>query len=323
MSRDATGFIGRLVDYLPGGASLWFTCRSLPDLPLARWKAVLLATELGEDDLAFTPEEVRGFCRDILAIDLDVPASELLHRASSGWVTGLIPLRESRPGQDLAEAAQVLRRAVSPRPHAYAPAPGGGAGPGAVTVTSLYQYMAAEILRGVHPELQRFLLQSAVLPFLSMDAWAAVAGTEATGDARSETGKVAGDTGRLMDEAVVRTPLVFRLGEGRYVYHPMLRAFLLDRLSETAGRSHVVMLYLRAGDFLASQGWRAEGLDCYARAEAWEHGRAFVRSGCINALEAWVGPLRRKILHGDPELLALLGAVRRAQGRSEEALALW
>ncbi|MDI6822988.1 MAG: hypothetical protein QME93_11025 [Bacillota bacterium] len=40
----ATGFIGRLVDYLPGGASLWFTCRSLPDLPLARWKAVLLAT---------------------------------------------------------------------------------------------------------------------------------------------------------------------------------------------------------------------------------------------------------------------------------------
>lgn len=327
----ATGFIGRLVDYLPGGASLWFTCRSLPDLPLARWKGVLLATELGEDDLAFTPEEVRGFCREILGIDLDVQASELLHRASSGWVTGLILLRESRPGQDLVEAAQALLRAVSPRPDPDAPATGGGVGPRAVTLTSLYQYMAAEILRGVRSDLQRFLLQSAVLPFLSMDACAAVAGTGMTEDARCGAGQVTADTGRLLEEAVLRTPLLFRLGEGRYVYHPMLRAFLLDRLSETAGRSHVAMLYRRAGDFLASQGWRAEALDCYVRAEAWEqvagllreHGRAFVRRGSINALETWLTPLPPELVGHDPELLNLLAAVRSEQGKRDEALALW
>lgn len=53
-----------------------------------------------------------------------------------------------------------------------------------------------------------------------------------------------------------------------------------------------------------------------------EHGRAFVRRGSINALETWLTPLPPELMGHDPELLNLVAAVRSAQGKGDEALAL-
>ncbi|MDI6894436.1 MAG: BTAD domain-containing putative transcriptional regulator [Bacillota bacterium] len=347
---ETAGLLSSLVEYLPGGTGLWLTCRTMPALPLPRWKARRLATELGEEDLALSPEEIRDFCREILNLELDEAAARLVHRATFGWVTGLVlfveslpsPRAASRPTRreaDLVRAARHLLQVLGARPGG---APSGEPGPSDArgALAALYQYLASEILQRLRPELQRFLMQSAVLPFLSVDGCAFL--SKAVGSAAGEKPVRPGEAGpghtepwedaaALLEEAVERVPMVFPLGEGRYTYHPMLRVFLVDKLREVAGNRRFQMLQRRAGDYLASRGWREEALDCYVQGRAWsrvarvlrEHGRTFVRSGSLHALESWLAPLPPEVLGREPELLNVLAAVRSAQGKGDAALALW
>ena len=319
--------VTRLADYLPAGATIWLSCRKTPNLPLRRWQALRLATRLDQTDLALTPAEVVVFCRKVLGIELDEAAAEIVYRACSGWIGGLILMSAAlrkRTQAALVDAAQRLLRRLSPREATSGRRPAPGAEPplgegAANPLHPLVEYVSSEVISRQPPELQRLVTYAAVLPFVT------------AGAAAELTGEPLAAVVGLMNKAADLMPLVIRLEHGRLAYHPMLRASLLERLVQLEGSLRLAQLRAVAGDYLAANGWPEEALDCliqgghFDRAVAILDGKVLPLAlhGRTATVGAWLDRLPWDLVAGRPALLAAIGVVRQAAGRLEEALMYW
>jgi LuxR family maltose regulon positive regulatory protein len=136
-----------LVERLPEHVSLVLAGRTLPPLPIARWIVRGEAEEFGPRELGFDAVEARALA---LASGQPVDAAEIdrLLTRTHGWAAGL---------------AMLLRAARH------------GAGAPDDTDAHLYDYLAAEVLEALPPDLQRFALDCSVLAELTPAACAAVA----------------------------------------------------------------------------------------------------------------------------------------------------
>ena len=166
--------------------------------------------ELGEEELAFSEEEAGALLAQAgLAVEPEGVWD--LHRRTEGWPTGLLLVAES-----------------------------GGALPEAGGDERLFEYLAQEVLALQPPEVQRFLLEAAVLERFTPDLAAAVTGRP---DARA-----------LVEGLVARHVFVSRLDARRewYRLHALFRALLRRRLA-AEDPARLRELHRRAAD-----AWRGD-----------------------------------------------------------------
>jgi|GEM_PF-3280926 len=334
-SEAICDFVSQLVEYLPAGATLWFTCRNLPQaIALPRLRSLRLAVEIGPDELSLTPSEVPGFCREVLGVELDPWARDLVYQATSGWIAGLILLGDwaAQSGQTLeAGASRVLSRigrggdgGDSRGPHVATSAMLRGAAqarlqPGG-PLQLVLDYIASEILVRQDVELTQLLSATAVLPFVSVDAAAGVTGL-------ADREEISRGLSRIAQEI----PLVSRLDHGRLSYHPMLRAALLDRIATHEGEAKLKQYHLAAGSYLRDHGWPEGAVDCFIQAGADEQAVALLRQwafpmaleGRVASVTGWLDALTPAVIEREPRLLAALGVARQVKGMLDEALSLW
>lgn len=194
--------------------------RTVPDLPLARWRARDEVAELRLEDLRFDEGEVAA----MLAASGVTPAiaSELTLR-TGGWAAG-------------------LRLLVSV---------GGGAGGGRATASNqrhVFEYLADEVLSTIDTELRDFLLRCSILPELTPRRCAYVARQPRAGSLLERVEREGLFVTRL--DAEERT---LRL-------HDLFRDFLEDRLQRDHADELPVLLCRAAEDepdLARAVGWLA------------------------------------------------------------------
>lgn len=192
--------MARLLDHLPPAMHLVLLTRTVPPLPLARLRARGRLWELHAADLNFGTKAATAFLNESMALDLAPEEVAALVARTEGWIAGLqlaaLALRRSADRQRFIASFSGEHRYI-------------------------WDYLAEEVFQRQDEQVQRFLLQTAVLTRLNADLCDAV--TE------RKDGRV-----RLMQLEQANLFLIPLDDERRwYRYHPLFSEFLRRRLEHT------------------------------------------------------------------------------------------
>ncbi|MGD2078975.1 MAG: BTAD domain-containing putative transcriptional regulator, partial [Chloroflexota bacterium] len=280
-------FIGRAPDYIAPIIS----GRHPLQLPgLVNWRVRGQVLEIGQEELAFTDEEIDDLFKEQYGLALTADQVALLARRSEGWAIAL-----QLVWQRLQNERGALTQALSQLSGS------GGA---------LFDYLAQEILAQQPEDIQEFLRTTAVLRQMT----AALCNCQ----------RSASDSEQILHHLVENELFVVDLGEGYVRYHRIFRDFLAHQSKD----SEIQLAHRKAAACYSHLGDEEEALYHLLAAEAYDDaaqvlvalGRDMVRAGRLDTLAGWIGALPPEILEAHPVLMTYLGDIARLHSHFEEAL---
>ena len=284
--------LDRLAGRAPATLHLILSTRYPLQLPtLVTWRVRGELLEIGQSELAFTPEETVALFRDRYDYALTESQVDLLMEQVEGWPIAL-PLvwQRLQSGDGLS-----LTRAL-----------------GQVSGASgnLFSYLAQEVLAQQPADVRRFLRATSVLREMTAAACDCL--------------RQAQNSDQLLRYLHEHGLFVVDVGDGHLRYHHLFRELLLHQLSPERRRA----LHRRAAVCARRQDQKEATVYHLLEAEAYEEaaalleqlGRKLVRTGRLDRLAQWLGSLPPDILQKHPPLLVYLGDVARLHSRFDEAL---
>lgn len=256
--------LGWLLAHAPPALRLLITSREDPPLPLARLRARGQLTELRGADLRFSAVEAAALITHLTGLSLsDAQAAALTARAE-GWAAGLqlasLALRETADIDGLIASLRGTHRL-------------------------LFDYLTDEVLLAQPPEIQQFLLQTAILDRLCGELCDAVLGIEK--GAHTDHSQFSLLNSQLALQRLERANLfLVPLDAERrwYRYHALFADLLRARLMATAGAT-VAALHRRAA------AWYAAAIPT--------HGTAMLAPAMHHALEGGDHELAADLIEAD------------------------
>lgn len=262
-------------EQLPDGGHLVVISRSGPPPALARLQANAKLGLVQESDIHFSPEETTELIHRRFPA-LDGERRRRIHENTRGWAAGIILMLEQGA---LNVAAGEL------------PADFGHDG--------VFDYFAGEIFDKSAKEVQEFLLKTALLPTLNVPLAVKLTGIASAGRILATLNRHHFFTERLDG-----------LGQ-RYQYHPLFRAFLLNRGRELFSAAALAALQSLAGQELEQVGQPEEAARLYCSAKNQSglvrtvlgHARELLLQGRNRTLQEWLACLPAATLEATPWLL--------------------
>ena len=264
------------LDHLPAGMRLILSTRQDPPLALPRLRARAQIVELRQADLQFTALETTSFLRGTMHLDLDQNDIAALQRRTEGWIAGL------------QLAALSLQNSADPSQQVHA-----------LTGSHRYilDYLIEEVFDRQPLDVQQFLLQTSILERLTAPLCDALTG-------RSD--------GHETLVALERSNLfVHSLDVSRqwYRYHRLFAELLRHRLQNERGDG-VAVLYQKASDWYAENGYPADAVRYAIEAKDWERAAELLlgitsellNRGEIATLVEWYQALPQTVLRSRPRL---------------------
>lgn len=288
-------------------AHLVIAGRNAPPLAaIARLRVEGRLLEIDEADLRFTPAET---CALLESQGMQVAEDDLrlLLERTEGWPAALQLVCKAVPRETPRDLAGVLERITSG--------------------SSLFDYLASQVLAGLPSAVRAFLLHTAPLAWLSPELCDALLKST--------------DASAVLDDLERGHLFVTRLeSPGRqYRYHPLFQEFLCQCLEREEGSRAVREWRLRAAECLWA-GRRAlppdrqralgeAAVEQWLAAQAWTEAADAVEElarliDCYTAFAlagTWLDRLPADLVACRPRLLLALGQCRERQGRWSEALA--
>ena len=294
-SEPINALIDGLLRYLPEQCHIILASRGIPRrLTLTRLAARQEVAGLGVEHLRFTAEEIRALLCSLGRLDLTEAQITALAERSEGWITGVLLAAQggwTGAAQDIVQLS--------------------GASGG------VFDYMAEEILGRQAPEVQRFLLGSALLNEM----------TPPVCDALLEIDNSADLLRRLSEQGMFTFPLD---AEGAwYQYHQLFREFLVTKL-EHDDPSEYRRLCLRQAGLMANRGNWQRAIDGYLAAHAYQEAADTIEivaheafdAGHWDALKGWIDHLPEEVLEQHPRLLVYRARIHTETGALGEAAPL-
>ncbi|HET7009383.1 MAG TPA: AAA family ATPase, partial [Anaerolineales bacterium] len=214
-SSESTALVAGLIDSLPEHVCCILGGREALELPLARAVAANEVLSIGAGDLSFAEDELEAWLKMDGGGEASAEMLERLMSESRGWIAGI----------------QLLRLRGLEALHGSVPSP----------KELTFDYFGSEVLGRQSDALQRFALESSVLPVMTAEAVEAVCRVE--------------DGARWLRLAVRRG--LFLSGTSSsprtYEYHPLFREFLQKRM-EASDSKRARAAKIRAAKFLAKRG---------------------------------------------------------------------
>ena len=252
----STAVLSAVLDSLPVGSSLALVGRSRPDLPVPLWRSQGRVREIGPDDLAFDLPEATAFLRQLTHGDPTPGLSAEVLDATGGW-----------PVAVYLQGLAIARGRVRP----------------SSTTTALTDYLDAEVLGQVAPDLIDFLRRASILSTLSAPACKDVVQLP---NARE-----------MLREAERATLLINRLhgDDGVYRLHPLLRERLVRDLEEREPQQ-ASLLHTRAARWCDANGYIEEAIAHAGRSGdrellgglAWRHAPEALAVGRTTTVQGWL-----------------------------------
>jgi LuxR family transcriptional regulator, maltose regulon positive regulatory protein len=269
--------VASLVERLPPGARLAIATRADPPLPLARLRARGELLEVRAEDLRFTADEAAALVR---STGVELPAAEVeeLTARTEGWAAALRLAAVSLRGRP--DHADLVRRFGAS--HRY-----------------ILDYVVEEVLAGLPPASQEFLLRTSILERLCGPLCEAVTG-ERDGQARLED----------LERANL---MIIPLDDERhwYRYHALFAEILRARLA-TRHTAEVSELHVRASAWHEEHGDDGEAihhallggdLDRASRIVAVASGR-HLNAGELGTVRRWLDALPSEVVRDHAQLSA-------------------
>ncbi|HRE16814.1 MAG TPA: AAA family ATPase, partial [Rhodocyclaceae bacterium] len=259
-SPEIASLIIYLLRYLPSNVHLVLASQRDFPLPLSWIRARSAVIDIGWNDLQMNLDEVRSYLVDTRALTITEDQVADLATQTEGWVCAL----------QLASIALFQQVTMLPRQ----------------TGSGFADVLLEDLFSRQRPDLQRFLLDTAILERLSPSLCDAVTGRN--------------DGQAFLSELERAHFFVQRLDEsGEWLrYHHLFRNFLKKRLN-VLEPDRAADLGLRAGNWLAANDQIPEALNHWLGAGAYEsaanllaqHGRRLLRNAQFKELEAWLNQL--------------------------------
>lgn len=247
--HDALGFF---IENCPPTVHVAIATREDPPLSLSRLRAHGQLTELRAADLRFTSSEAANFLNQVMRLNLSNENVAALERHTEGWITGLqLAALSLRGSEDVSGFIQSFTGS-----HRY-----------------VLDYLIEEVLGQQPEDVQKFLLQTAVLNRLSAPLCDFVRFDVAkTPSSSKRTTPTQQNNGQAMLELLDRANLfIIPLDEERYWYryHHLFADLLQQRLRQTQP-DWVPRLHCRASQWFEQNGFIDEAIDHALRADAFE-----------------------------------------------------
>lgn len=251
-----------LVANRPPMLQLVIATREDPPLPLAKLRARGELAEARAHDLRFSSEESASFLSDVMGLSLSPDALAALDAQIEGWPAGLQLAALSIQKHENPSAAI----AALSGSHYF-----------------ILNYLTEEVLRGLPPHHQEFLLESSVLPYFAAALCDAV-----TGRCDSRT---------VIEALHAANIFVTPLDDVRmwWRYHPLFADLLRTQLQRTQP-AHAAELRRRASVWFEEQGRHSEAIDLalaaddFARAARLvdQSARQTMMRGYLRTVETWL-----------------------------------
>ncbi|MGD2178610.1 MAG: transcriptional regulator, partial [Anaerolineae bacterium] len=316
----------RILDWIIGRAPpdlhVLLSTRYPPQLPNAiTWRVRGELLEIGQKELAFTPSEVAALFRDQYRVFLTPEEVDELTAGTEGWAIALQLVWQGLRAGLVSNLPQALGRLSG-------------------SDEDFFAFLAQEVLEQQPPDIQEFLLVTAVLREMTasicdclrnasddLAPHPRVAGQETS---HHESGSALhADSGQILNYLLESGLFVVDLGDsdrlGRVVrYHHLFRDFLCHQLDASQARA----LHQKAAVCCQRHGAAEEAVHHLLAAQAFEQaanvldhmGRSMVRAGRLDMLSGWIGSLPPDVLETHPSLLVYLGDIARLHSRFDEAL---
>jgi len=291
-TTDPPRIIDRLIGRAPSDLHVILSTRYPPRLPsliTRRTRGEVL--EIGERELAFTPQEITALFDERYGLSLSPEEVNRLASQTEGWAIALQLVWQGLQSGAVSTLSQALERLSSP-------------------TQDLFAYLAQEVLRQQPPDIQEFLLATAVLREMT--------------PAICDCLRAATDSNLILRYLLERSLFVADLGDGHIRYHHLFRDFLRHQLSPQAVRT----AHRRAATCLLQYGEVEEAVCHLLTGEAFQEaaeildrlGHEMVQAGRLDTLSGWIGALPPEVLETHPPLMTYLGDIARLHSRFNEAL---
>ena len=246
----------------PRNMHLVLLTREDPSLPLARLRANNQITEIRAGELRFTSQEVDCFLNQVMGLNLSPANVTVLAEKTEGWIAGLqlagLSMREREDPSGF-----VARLSGN---HRY-----------------ILSYLTEEVLNLQPPEIQRFLLQTAVLNRLNGSLCDAVTGRT--------------DSTALLERLFRANLFLIPLDDEQrwYRYHHLF-ADLLRNVQDVHQKDHARSLHQRASHWYAQAGMPGEAIPHALDAADYglavtlleEHATEMIVQGYARTVEGWL-----------------------------------
>jgi LuxR family maltose regulon positive regulatory protein len=289
--------LSSLLENLPPDMHLIATSRYDPPLALARMRLQGRLAEIHLDELRFDESDTRTLLNDNLQLNLAAGELALLQTHTEGWIAGLrlLALSLNRRRSTLSRSAFLRNLTQSGR--------------------NLFSFLAEEVFNDQPPDIQRFLITTAVLDELTPDMCTAVTQQQ--------------DSPQQLDD-LLRRNLFLNLVEGSdgtlvYRYHDLFADLLRQQLTRTFSREQIQELHRRAAEAAVRPD---QAIHHYLVANLWPEatdvivqvGKSQLTQGFVQAQVAkWIAQLPPASVAKHPYLQLLLGVVAYRSGHMAEA----
>ncbi len=280
-SDAAHDVILALTDHQPSVVRIIISGRSSTPRSLRWLTHDVQPQHIDASDLRFTLAETQGFC-DVMGIELSDDDVHTLHDRVDGWVAGLqmfaITLADSETsGEDLLNHFDSTNQLVK-------------------------DFLLQEVLEKQSPELQAFLLRTALFNRISSDLCREVLDVSPS------------LTGFLERVRQSNLFLVALDATGRWFeYQPLFRDFLRQRANVILTKRERIVLYRRAGYWCEREGMTREAIDYALAGEDWAHAAMMIVPAVtsmfgqeeITTTLGWLRALPEQLIASDAELAVM------------------
>jgi LuxR family maltose regulon positive regulatory protein len=290
--------LSELLKHPPRPLHLVIVTRTHPLINLNRLRALGQVTEIGDQQLRFSVMETIELLEQVLRVEVDKDAASLLEEKTEGWVTGIRLAALSMRHRD--NAQEMLRRLSAERRY-------------------IWDYLLSEVLSALKPEIQDFLVKTAVL-----DRFCAPLCDAVLGDSGAESGtplvtSAAGSQDileALQQDNLFITPLD---GQQRWFrYHHLFQQLLSVELKKRYSADEIAVFHLKASSWYSQNGLVDEALqhaleagdDLAAAQLLEENARTLLDEDRWHALEMWMARLPDSVIRQRPRLMIAKAWVR-------------
>ncbi len=295
-SQDVSALLDHFLAFLPAHLHVIVASRYTPTWEhLVAWRARSQVLEIKRDALAFTRDEIATLFRDTYNRPLSSRDIEILHEQTEGWPIALQLVWQELRAKPKATLADLLAR-------------------GTESLDTLFAYLAHDVLAQQPRDVQNFLLQSATLRELHVQACDAVTHRA--------------DTRAMLNHLRERDLFVIALGDEHYRYHHLFHDFLRDQAARFDADA-VRERHRRAAEFYQRNENFDEAIYHWLNAQAFADaataiesiGEKTLREGRLDTLASWLDAISPEHVAARPLLMFYLGELARLRSRYDDALA--
>jgi ATP/maltotriose-dependent transcriptional regulator MalT/DNA-binding SARP family transcriptional activator len=290
-SSQTQQILDRLITHIPSHLHVILATRYPLKLPnLVTWKVRGELLEIGQAELVFTSDEIVSLFKDQHDLTLTTDQVHEINTHTEGWAIAL---------QLVGQWLKIGGNATLPEALAR------------LSGSDLFAYLTQEVLAQQLPDIQGFLLVTAVFRQMTPELCDCLRNTN---DSRQHL--------RYLEENGL---FVVASGDGNIRYHHLFHGLLLHQIPDIEKKA----IHKRAAHCCQNDGRHTEAIYHLLEARDFETaaqeldtlGHTLMRAGRLDTLVNWIGSLPANILQNHPPLLVYLGDASRLRSRFDDALA--